>query len=273
MTFNTIIFDDDGTLADTEAAHLQAFNFAFADEGLDWHWETSDYKELLSICDGIERITHFWSLQERGRIDITGSGATETIQRVHDRKAAYYDDFVRSGGIPLRDGVLDLVREAADVGVQLVVVTTTSPVNVGKLLSAAIGPDWRFWFRHIEDGSGVSAKKPNSRIYSNTLARLRLNPRECLAIEDSAKGLRAAIAAGLQTVVTPTEFTSDQDFSGALKVADSLSGMSLAELQGLFREQAHTLPPDQLRGAKAVRTVWSSRQNHRADEGLLRTVG
>jgi beta-phosphoglucomutase-like phosphatase (HAD superfamily) len=53
-----LIFDVDGTLADTESAHRAAFNQAFAEEGLDWNWDEALYTELLNISGGKERILH-----------------------------------------------------------------------------------------------------------------------------------------------------------------------------------------------------------------------
>ena len=56
-----LIFDVDGTLADTEHAHMDAFNQAFAAEGLDWHWDEALYTRLLEVSGGKERMLAFWS--------------------------------------------------------------------------------------------------------------------------------------------------------------------------------------------------------------------
>ena len=55
-----LIFDVDGTLADTEAVHLEAFNHAFVQEGVGWHWDTALYTRLLEISGGKERMAHYW---------------------------------------------------------------------------------------------------------------------------------------------------------------------------------------------------------------------
>ncbi len=59
MNIKAIIFDVDGTLADTEEGHRQAFNKAFAEAGLNWHWDLDLYDKLLAVTGGKERIRYF----------------------------------------------------------------------------------------------------------------------------------------------------------------------------------------------------------------------
>jgi beta-phosphoglucomutase-like phosphatase (HAD superfamily) len=73
----------------------------------------------------------------------------------------------------------------------------------------------------------VPAKKPAPDIYRWVLERLGLPASACLAIEDSANGLRAAQGAGLRCLVTPNDYTTGEDFSGAWKISN------LAEISGL----------------------------------------
>ena len=240
MALKALIFDVDGTLADTEHAHLAAFNRAFADEGLDWQWDVPLYTKLLEVSGGKERIHHYWRQAEGGRIDVSGSGVHDTIARLHERKTAYYEAMVQAGEVRLRPGVLDLVEQARDAGLSLAIATTTSPVNIAALLRAAIGPDWRMAFRVVEDASTAPRKKPHPQVYLQTLARLQLPPQQCVAFEDSANGLRSATAAGLPTVITPNEFTAHHDFTGALRVLPSLQGLSLQRLQSWLRQPETT---------------------------------
>ena len=85
------IFDVDGTLADTEQAHLAAFNHAFAQEGLDWHWDSELYTELLNISGGKERMLHYWKQVQPDVKDIDGGGVQDTINRLHEIKTAAYE--------------------------------------------------------------------------------------------------------------------------------------------------------------------------------------
>jgi HAD superfamily hydrolase (TIGR01509 family) len=234
-----LIFDVDGTLADTESAHREAFNEAFAEAGLDWHWSEALYTELLEVSGGKERITHYWSQVSGGIRAIDGGALTDTVQRIHDLKTAAYEHRVLHGQVQLRPGVLALIEAAAQAGLRLAIATTTSPVNISALLRTAIGPDWMHRFEVIEDASTAPRKKPHPQVYQQTLQRMHLNAAQCLAFEDSHNGLRAALGAGLATVVTPNAFTAHHDFTGALRVLPDLQGVGVDELR-TWHAQART---------------------------------
>lgn len=242
MDLQALIFDVDGTLADTEAAHQAAFNQAFAEEGLDWHWDTALYTELLAISGGKERMTHHWQRTRGDVIDIGGNGVRDTIARLHAHKTAAYETMVLDGAVPLRPGVLRLMSEARAQGLRLAIATTTSPVNIAVLLKRAIGPDWRTHFDSIGDASTAPLKKPHPQVYQQMLDALQLPASACLAFEDSANGLRAATAAGIATVVTPNSFTAHHDFSGALRTVPDLQHVQLAQLREWHRGLARHGP-------------------------------
>ena len=226
-----LVFDVDGTLADTEMAHLAAFNHAFAEEGLDWHWDEPNYTKLLEISGGKERMLHYWKQVHPDVKDIDGGGLQDTIDRLHAMKTAAYENAVQSGAVQLRPGVLNLIQKAHQAGLRLAIATTTSPVNIAVLLRNAIGSDWKELFAVIEDASTAPKKKPHPQVYSQTLTRLDLTGADCLAFEDSSNGLRAAVSAGLPVIVTPNSFTAHHDFAGALKVLPDLSGITVEQLR------------------------------------------
>lgn len=226
-----LIFDVDGTMADTERVHLAAFNAAFAAEGLDWHWDEALYTRLLEVSGGKERIRHYWQQVHPERQDIDGTELRALIDRLHEIKTAYYEEAVRQGAVQLRPGVLELIEQARRAGLRLAIATTTSPVNIAALLRSAMGPDWQLAFEVIEDASTAPRKKPHPQVYLQTLARLNLPAAQALALEDSANGLQAARGAGLLTVITRNVFTAHHDFTGALRVLDSLAGVELDTLR------------------------------------------
>jgi len=239
-----LIFDVDGTLADTEAVHLEAFNHAFPQVGLDWHWSHDDYARLLEISGGKERLRHFWHMTHPDMTDLGGGALDDTLNRLHEIKTAYYENAVNEGRVHLRHGVLALINAAHAEGLQLAIATTTSPVNVSALLRKAIGDDWRHMFVAVGDGSSSPVKKPNPQVYLQVLGDMAVPAAHCLAFEDSPNGLRAAMAAGLQTVITPTEFSVEPNFEGALRVLPDLSSVTVAQLRE-WLDEAGPLPAAQ----------------------------
>lgn len=229
-TLRALVFDVDGTLSDTERFHLRAFNQAFAEEGLPWHWDEALYTELLEVSGGKERMLAYWRRTCGEMVDMDGNTVAQLVERLHLAKTAHYEAMVNDGLVDLRPGVLALVDEARHYGLHLAVATTTSPVNVAALLRRAVGSHWQLQFPVVCDGSTAPRKKPHPLVYLQALERLGLPAAACLAFEDSASGLRAALAAGMDTVITPTAFTRHQDFSGALRVLPSLAGVAVHRL-------------------------------------------
>lgn len=226
-----LIFDVDGTLADTESAHRLAFNHAFAETGRDWVWDEPTYKKLLEVSGGKERILHYWQQVQPDLKALSAGAVQDTVAQMHELKTAAYERAVQDGSVQLRPGVLDLIQSAEKNNLRVAIATTTSPVNIAALLRAAIGPDWVQYFEFIEDASTAPLKKPHPQVYMQALRRLQLRAADCLAFEDSNNGLRAAMAAGLPTVITPTSFTAHHDFTGALRLVPNLQGVTVAHLR------------------------------------------
>ncbi len=235
-----LIFDVDGTLADTESAHRAAFNHAFAQEGLDWDWDEPLYTQLLDISGGKERIAHYWKHTRGDIVGIDAHALQDTIARLHEIKTAAYEGMVNDGLVTLRPGVLALIESAHAQGLSLAIATTTSPVNIASLLRKSIGPEWRSFFGVVEDASTAPIKKPNPQVYRQTLQRMGMAAEQCMAFEDSSNGLRAAVAAGLATVITPTHFTAHHDFSGAMRLLPDLATTTVTDLR-IWHSQVRSL--------------------------------
>ena len=220
-----LIFDVDGTLADTERdGHRPAFNAAFAEAGLPWHWDAALYGELLEVTGGKERIRFFC---ERHAPEFLRQGDAEArIREIHAAKTRHYVALCAEG-IPLRPGVERLLREAKAAGLRLAIATTTTPENISALLA----PDLLALFEKVGAGDTVPNKKPAPDIYQWVLAQLGLPAAACLAIEDSANGLKASRGAGLATVITRTAYTDDHDFSGALALLPDLGEVTVPLLR------------------------------------------
>src|SRR4051812_37261335 len=125
-----LIFDVDGTLAETEDLHRQAFNRAFSALGLPWRWEPALYADLLRVMGGKERLAHYIETCHAGE----APALLARLPEIHGLKTQVYGDLVESGALGLRPGIGRLIAEARAEGLRLAVATTTSRPNVDRLL-------------------------------------------------------------------------------------------------------------------------------------------
>jgi HAD superfamily hydrolase (TIGR01509 family) len=212
-----LIFDVDGTLANTEEGHRIAFNQAFEAAGLDWHWSVELYSQLLAIAGGKERVQHYL---RKYQPDFKASqDLSDFIAYIHQLKTNYYLELLQNGTIQLRPGVKRLITEARDAGISMAIATTSILPNVIALLEKYLDLSW---FEIIAAGDIVSAKKPAPDIYNYVLDKMKLPVQNLLVFEDSDNGLIAATAAGLKTIVTVNNYTQQQDLRQAILVVSDL---------------------------------------------------
>ncbi|MBE9076116.1 HAD-IA family hydrolase [Romeria aff. gracilis LEGE 07310] len=222
-TLQALIFDVDGTLAETERdGHRPAFNQAFAEAGLDWDWSPEQYDELLAVSGGKQRMRTYAEQSSDFQLPPRFADLDDFIEQVHGVKTQYFQDAIAAGEIPLRPGVERLIRQAREAGVRLAISTTTRPENVEALIKSQLGEDSLSWFDAISAGDMVSDKKPAPDVYQLALSELGIPAAHCLAIEDNRNGLLAAVEAGLTTVVTVEPYSRQQDLTEAALVLDNL---------------------------------------------------
>jgi HAD superfamily hydrolase (TIGR01509 family) len=216
-----LLFDVDGTLADTERdGHRVAFNAAFDEYGTGWHWDVDLYGKLLAVTGGKERIRFYASAFLNN--ENLPANFEQLVPELHAAKTRHYTQLLSTGAIPLRPGIERLLKEARKENLRLAIATTTTPDNVTALLKHTLGSASLGWFDVIAAGDIVPAKKPASDIYDYALSEMKLAPYECLAFEDSHNGILSSMGAGIPTIITVNDYTREHDFSQALLVLDTL---------------------------------------------------
>ena len=219
-----LIFDCDGVLADTEQhGHLPAFNATFEKFGLPMHWDVATYAQKVKIGGGKERLASILTeefVAEAG-LPTDPEEQRDLILQWHLAKTAVYTTLIDSGVVPARPGIARIVTEAHCAGWKLAVASTSAKTSVDAVLRHAVGESLASEFL-VFAGDIVPRKKPAPDIYALAVSELGLSVDDCIVIEDSEIGLRAATSAGLRTVITVSGFTRKENFSGASLVVSSL---------------------------------------------------
>jgi HAD superfamily hydrolase (TIGR01509 family) len=215
-----LIFDCDGVIVDTERdGHRVAFNKAFALKGVDAAWGIDQYRELVHVAGGKERMRHFFNRTgwPEGYPD-----KDLLIKELHKIKTEEFMDLIQSGALPLRPGVARLIDEAIEQDIKLAVCSTSNERAVNTIIDVLLGQERKNAFSAILAGDVVSRKKPDPEIYLLCQLRLQVDPAQCVVVEDNRNGLMAAKAAGMICMVTTNPYTASEDFTGADLVVDQL---------------------------------------------------
>ncbi len=220
MTLQALIFDVDGTLANTERdGHLVAFNLAFEELGLDWVWSNELYHELLDVTGGQLRIKYYL---KKYNPDFMHDDLDSFVASIHALKTKIYVRLMDEGAVPLRPGVERLFHEARAAGLRLAIATTTTPANVDALIANTLGREALDWFEVIGAGNVVPNLKPAGDIYHWVLEQMNLDPKNAIAFEDSHNGIVSATDANLKTLITTNEYTESHQFDHAMVILNNL---------------------------------------------------
>jgi HAD superfamily hydrolase (TIGR01509 family) len=209
-----LIFDVDGTVAETEDLHRRAFNLAFDMHEVELAWDEREYRRMLRVHGGKERIA-------RALAELGAHRPGEEVAAIHASKTRFYS-LLMARGAAWRPGVLRLMDEASRAGLRLALATTTTHANLEPLFAPVLGAAWRSRFAAIVSGDMVRRKKPAPDVYVEALRRMQAPAGRAVALEDSAAGVESARAAGLAVVATPSAWLAGDDLSGAELVLDHL---------------------------------------------------
>ena len=208
-----LIFDCDGVLVDTERdGHRIAFNMAFANKGIDVVWSIEEYKKLLKVAGGKERMKYYFDENGwPGQFD----DQEELIFSLHKQKTQFFMQLIESGALPLRPGIKRIVDEAITHNLKLAVCSTSNEKSVRLIVELLLGKKRASNFQAILAGDIVTRKKPDPEIYNLCIEKLNINPQDCMVIEDSRNGLMAAKSANFNCLITTNGYTADENFTEA----------------------------------------------------------
>jgi len=217
MKNTVLMFGSIGVIAETSDIQRRAYNQALSEAGVEWHWDTATYTELLEQSGGKERLSMLAAA--------TGTTlSAATIDRIHARKTELAGEQVRSGATGLRPGVLELVALAKERDLRCAFVTSTYRPNIDAILGMQGGQLVASDFDCIVTRADVERGKPAPDAYLHALKHLAIDPSQALAIEDTADSVMAAKRAGLTVIATPGQLSKGQDLWQADLVLDALAG-------------------------------------------------
>ncbi|MEM7278719.1 MAG: HAD-IA family hydrolase [Pseudomonadota bacterium] len=219
MQLKAIIFGGIGTLVETSELQREAFNRAFEEAGVDWHWDRDEYQTLLSVTGGRDRIRHF----DRH----TGFLDERTILSIHARKTELFQQILNNTKLALRAGVGDLINKALNTDTMLAIASTTAKSNI-DVLAAASDLNLK-QFDAVVHRDLVTRTKPDPEAFQHCLSILGITAHEAVAIEDSDSGVRSAVAAGLMCFALPGANTTGQNYEQASLVTQSLSDIDVID--------------------------------------------
>ncbi|MEL7491974.1 MAG: HAD-IA family hydrolase [Pseudomonadota bacterium] len=228
MSVSTLFFGSIGVIAETSDIQRQAYNEAMEEARLPWRWDRETYAALLEMSGGKDRL--------RLLRDATGADLSDdVIDLIHKRKTSLACARLRHEGVPLRDGVRDLIDLALARGVQIGWVTSTYKENIDAIIDAAREDFSTNLFRVIVTREDLSAGKPDPEAYIRAMREIGARPDQTIAIEDTTLSVLAAKRAKIRTILTPGDLTRGQDRHDADFAFQSLIGDD-GRLHGAIRD-------------------------------------
>ena len=208
MKLRAVLFDHDGTLVDSEPIHYQLWVQVLRRYGV-----TISEEVFNSVCAGMPTLANAVDLVKRYNLPVQAENLAE-------EKHTITKEFLAENAYPLMPGVQKAIQALIEQGLTLAIVTGANQHSVGATVRTY---SFDRHFAYVISADDVQKSKPAPDCYLLALEKLGLRPEECLAIEDTEHGLRAASQAGIPCLVLPTELSMNHDFSLATVVVKEMS--------------------------------------------------
>jgi beta-phosphoglucomutase family hydrolase len=206
-----VLFDMDGVIVDTEPLHRKAYHQMFDDMNIKVDtdlYESFTGQSTINIC---KRLVDHFELQDTPEYLVS-------LKRKHYKYLFNNDD-----ELDLIDGVLDLIKDYHSNGVMLVVASSASMTGINQIFQRF---DLNQYFSAKFSGADLKKSKPHPEIFIKAAESTGFSKSECIVIEDSTNGIKAAYSAGIACVAFKSEHSSGQDYTSANIVISDFTEIS-----------------------------------------------
>lgn len=224
---SAVIFDFDGIIVDTEPLHYRAFQEILEPLGFGYAWD--EYVNLYMGFDDRDAFREAFRVHGRTLND-------HDLELLIERKAAAFQEIISRGVVPY-PGVVELI-EAITGSLPLALCSGALRCDILPILS---GLGLSGAFDVLVTAEDVSVSKPDPASYALAVERLaadfperRIAPGRCIAIEDTPAGISSATGAGIPVIAVTNSYPAER-LAGAVKIVDSLAGLSLTDFENLAR--------------------------------------
>ena len=208
MNYKSLFLGSIGTIIETSELQRESFNEAFKEAGLDWYWDQEDYKSLLKQSGGTKRIEDF----------AEKNNTTVQAQKIRERKTEIFNQKLSTAKLMPREGIIDVIEFAKNNQLKLGFVTSTTKDNINSIFLALKNYFTEEDFDFVGNNTMVQNHKPHSDIYIEAIKRLNVEPKECIAIEDSRASALSAHNAKVSCIAFPGSFHEEDNFDFCSKI-------------------------------------------------------
>lgn len=211
--YKALLFGSIGTIVETSEIQRKSFNSAFKIAGLKWNWTKEIYKNLLNKSGGEERILRY---AKQTKSDVNS-------KNIRKLKTKIFNRYLKKNKLKLRPGVKEIIKYSKKNQIKLALVTSTTLDNINSIFFCLRENLNKKDFNFIGNSTLVKKPKPSAKIYKLALKKLRLSPKECIAIEDTQESLNSALKAKLKCFIFPGKFHRSKKFNGAFKEINKIN--------------------------------------------------
>ena len=217
-----VLFDMDGVIVDTEPLHHKAFYQMFDEVGIEVSpalYESFTGQSTINIC---KHLCDYFDVKK----------APESLMRIKQNN--FKQLFANDSSLQLIDGVLDIIKEYHENELKLVLASSASMMTIDNVFERF---NLNQYFIAKFSGADLQQSKPHPEIFEKAAHATGYERANCMVIEDSTNGIKAANAAGIFCVGYDSKHSKNQDYSIANMVISDFQEIRHDKIQDVFRRK------------------------------------